>query len=293
MLNLSFLGGVTKKSPISYIDFTNLTHNITYTNTNFPTTLYCWIYFSPDGTKLFTKDQYTLKEYTLSIPWDVSTLIYNNSKTFSYAQYGYVRDFCFSTDGYKFMLTKEVSGRTYIYTWDLNPLLNPFELDSFDLLVDTPVLSYFSSDDILSLNMNNSGSMINTVSTTYSNPYSLFYNSIHYTPLSYDFSGVSTLNRNIVARYRPNYATYATVSRSMFMSNDGYTYVWLENNIMQSLAQLIVSNLSVPWDLTSVETTYNVSISHIVSTPFNMFFSEDTGKLFITDSNQRIHEFIL
>lgn len=58
------------------------------------------IRFTPDGTKLFVLEQQTLYQYSVSTPFDLSTLI-NDNVSYTFTQESFGRGFTFNNDGSK------------------------------------------------------------------------------------------------------------------------------------------------------------------------------------------------
>ncbi|MDD3007061.1 MAG: LamG domain-containing protein [Candidatus Pacebacteria bacterium] len=110
------------------------------------------IFLSPDGTKLYaigdTND--TIYQYSLSIPWDISTASYE-SKSFSVAtQDTLPNDLFFRDDGYRVYIIGTVNDTIYQYSlsapWDISTA--SYDSKSFSIAVqeNTPSSFYIKND---------------------------------------------------------------------------------------------------------------------------------------------------
>ena len=105
--------------------------------------------FSPDGTKMYTQGIFVRKyfQYTLSTPWDLSTLVYDDELDVTSQETFSLQGMAFSSDGTKFY---HVGNTDYVYqytlssAWDLPTAT--YDSVSFDTTFGAPRDLEFSSD---------------------------------------------------------------------------------------------------------------------------------------------------
>lgn len=224
---------------------------------------------SPDGTKLYVQQQNnTLFQYTMSVPFDVTTAVYDTVSFSANAQDTTGRSFEFKPDGTALYIAGATGNAVYQYTlgtpWDLNTASYASKSASTSGQTSTTRCVRFKSD----------GTAMFVLGTTEA---TIFEYTIG-TP--WDLATASYASRSLAV---PTAET-APIS---FDFGDSGRVLWVHGTVTDAIHEII---LSTAWDITTDEETgRSYSMLHLGTTVEAIQFEND-GNLMIACASQAVHE---
>ncbi len=220
------------------------------------------LFFKPDGTKMYILGYTThsVRQYTLSTPWDLTTLSYDSVSFNVGSQDITPRGIFFKPDGTKMYILGDQYNSIYQYTlstpWDLNTASYDYVLFGVGSQDESPFGITFSPD----------GTKMYIIGYTNQKIY-------QYTlsmPWALNIVSFDSINFNVGSQDQS--------PRGICFNPDG-TKMFIVGSANSSIYQY---SLSTPWDLITVSYDYvSFSVSAQDSIPLGITFKADGTKMYI------------
>jgi RHS repeat-associated protein len=189
--------------------------------------------FSSDGTNLYIVDNGNtiIKQFTLSIPWDITTASFVTGNYFSVSsQMPAPRAIEFNSDGTKMYVGCYTNGRIYEYNLSTPWLVNTATYSNVSLDISSFVFS------IQSMTFNSTGTILIVCDFSNANI------------KRYDLSTAWDISSATISNKTGNVATQTASPQSLAITSDG-TMAWVLNNGLDDDATIIHKyTLSTAWD---------------------------------------------
>lgn len=237
------------------------------------------VFFKPDGTKMYHNAYNTVRQYTLSTAWDLTTATAGTSlDVSSYSSFA-MRGIFFKSDGTKmysfsdFNAVEDIVEWSLSTAWDISTAGSPTRTD-INTVVELSSAQIFISDDGTNLYAYNSNNVSRFTLST-----------------AWDTSTASHTSTQDL--------TFALSSASdgLYFKEDGTKMFTISNiNTRVGIASLREYSLSTAWDTTTLTLEQEYPIGHDIKDPRGMFITSDGKDLFVAQrvsNGSQIQQFSL
>ncbi len=236
------------------------------------------LFFSPDGTIAYMagKNSDSIHQYSLSIPWDISSGIYT-SKTMSVAQDTFSEGIFFSPDGINVYVVGDNTNAVYQYT-----LATPWDLSTGSYASKSISVGAQTSNNPRGLSLSPDGTTMYVVANA--NQTAAVHQYTLATP--WDLSTGSYASKSMAINVQ------ITSPSGVFLSVGG-TKVYVVRKAAGSSA-IYQYTLATPWDLsTGSYDSKSLIVGDLETAPESVFVSPDGSRAYIVGNNGIIYQYTL
>lgn len=239
--------------------------------------------FKPDGTAFFNADRNagvmspaTVRKYTMSTPWDLSTASLSGTTYTATQLVGSYNDIAFNDDGTKmYLLDQGGPGKIFQYTLSSGYDLSTVSYSGLSLDVSATV----AGPQHLTFKPDGTKVWVTKQSTVYQFDLSTAWNisTGSYASKSYDNSGRDT---------QTNSTSFRDDGSRMWM-------IGSKRGNVASTPYIYQFDLSTPWDVTTATFTIELGVGVLESIPRDIEISPDGTKLMFCGNGSKVYRYTL